>query len=218
MAYEYYYKIINLIDEIALEKRKPTTEEIKQLDEWKGKDEGLNGECDIADIADANDACAETWEELVEEFVKLWANGDRVKGGQIMEIYTVYATADDMTFIMEEKEINDKEKTLTAIGWYYGKPNDEATKAMSYKGLTATLSCETEITYSKYEDKAKELINNQYYSVPQVIGFIHDLYQDGMIDEPEEEYLYDLVDPEEKYNDCYEYWCAWPYDNPLLKN
>ena len=74
------------------------------------------------------------------------------------------------------------------------------------------------VPYSRYEDKAKDLIENQYYSVPQVIGFIHDLYQEGMINDPEEEYLYNLVDPEEEYNECYEYWCAWPYDNPLLKN
>ena len=78
--FQYYYNIINLIDEIALEGRKATVDEIKQLNKWKAKDDALNGECDISDYADANNAgCCEIWEELIEGFKKLWKNGDRVR-------------------------------------------------------------------------------------------------------------------------------------------
>lgn len=38
-------------------------------------------------------------------------------------IYTVYAEKDDMTFIMEETE-----NTITVRGFYFGEPDDEATK------------------------------------------------------------------------------------------
>lgn len=86
-------------------------------------------------------------------------------------------------------------------------------EAKSFNGWIPVFA--TEVKHSKYEDKAKELIEEGFYSVPQVIGFVYDLYQDCQINEPEEEYLYNLLDPEEKYNECYEYWCAWPFANPL---
>lgn len=38
-------------------------------------------------------------------------------------IYTVYAKEDDMTFIME-----DTDSTITVKGFYFGEPDDEATK------------------------------------------------------------------------------------------
>ena len=73
------------------------------------------------------------------------------------------------------------------------------------------------VIWSRFEDKVKGFLRSGQYSIPQVVGFIYDLYQDYEIDEPEEEYLFDIADPDEQYNECYEYWCAWPYDNPLLK-
>ena len=47
---------------------------------------------------------------------------EAIKGGNSM-IYTVYAEKDDMTFIMEETE-----NTITVRGFYFGEPDDEATK------------------------------------------------------------------------------------------
>lgn len=48
------------------------------------------------------------------------------------EIYTAYAPANDMTFIMKDT-YNGEEITRTeVIGWYYGEPNDEATE--QFKG------------------------------------------------------------------------------------
>lgn len=47
-------------------------------------------------------------------------------------IYTIYAEHDDITFIMK-KEGN----TLEVIGFYFGEPDDEATKEFAGKGLKA---------------------------------------------------------------------------------
>ena len=44
------------------------------------------------------------------------------------EIYTVYAESDDMTFIMEKSKTNDDELVVEVKGFYYGEPNDQATK------------------------------------------------------------------------------------------
>lgn len=38
-------------------------------------------------------------------------------------IYTIYTKEDDMTFIMEEDE-----KTLSVVGFYFGKPDEESTE------------------------------------------------------------------------------------------
>ena len=50
-------------------------------------------------------------------------------------IFTIYAKDDDMTYIMEDKTVN-KEKYLSVVGFYFGKPNEADTK--EYTGsLTA---------------------------------------------------------------------------------
>lgn len=84
----------------------------------------------------------------------------------------------------------------------------------TFNGWVPTFA--TKVTYSKYEKEAMRLINEDYFSVPQVIGFVYDLYQDCQINEPEETYLYNLLDPEEKYNEPSEYRNAWHFDNPLV--
>ena len=43
-------------------------------------------------------------------------------------IYTIYAKEDDMTFIMEEDE-----KTLSVVGFYFGEPDDKATEMFAGK-------------------------------------------------------------------------------------
>jgi hypothetical protein len=49
------------------------------------------------------------------------------------EIYTTYAPAADMTFIMEDTFNADNECTGTeCVGWYYGEPTDDNTEY--YKG------------------------------------------------------------------------------------
>lgn len=50
-------------------------------------------------------------------------------------IYTVYAEADDMTFIMKSEKIEGTidEATLEVVGYYWGKPNDESTRDMTGK-------------------------------------------------------------------------------------
>lgn len=49
------------------------------------------------------------------------------------EIYTVYASNDDMTFIMKDTFDGEEIKSTEVIGWYYGEPNDEETKYFSGK-------------------------------------------------------------------------------------
>ena len=42
-------------------------------------------------------------------------------------IYTVYADKNDMTFIMEEKTVENK-KTISVVGFYFGEPDEKLTK------------------------------------------------------------------------------------------
>jgi len=53
------------------------------------------------------------------------------------------------------------------------------------------------------------------YTIPQMLACIYDLYQDYMIDEPDELDLYFYVDPDEEYNNVSEYWREMDYANPL---
>ncbi len=53
----------------------------------------------------------------------------------MINIYTAYAEANDMTFIVER--ITAKQKIIErVIGWYYGKPDKEKTAKFSYEDLT----------------------------------------------------------------------------------
>ena len=76
---EYYYQIMNLLDEIALADRFPTTTEKQQLNELLAKDGGT-----IEDMADANDCyntddeLCHTWDEMVSALHILFEHGDRV--------------------------------------------------------------------------------------------------------------------------------------------
>lgn len=49
------------------------------------------------------------------------------------EIYTVYAPAGDMTFIMRDVYNGEEIASTSVIGWYYGEPNNEATKKFAGK-------------------------------------------------------------------------------------
>lgn len=75
----YYFQIMNLLDTIALDNREPTKEEIVALDYLNSKDE-----CEIEDIADANDCYTDggnlcsTWGEMVIALRGLFECGDRV--------------------------------------------------------------------------------------------------------------------------------------------
>ena len=76
---EYYYQIMNLLDEVALAGRTLTSAEKMQLDALLVKDGS-----DIEDIADANDCytpdgrhCS-TWDEMVLALKGLFESGDRV--------------------------------------------------------------------------------------------------------------------------------------------
>ncbi len=55
-------------------------------------------------------------------------------------IYTVYSSESDMTFIMEETT-SDKTKKISVVGFYYGEPDEEATKDFT-GSLTAVIDIE----------------------------------------------------------------------------
>ena len=45
------------------------------------------------------------------------------------EVYTVYAVADDITFIMRDTfHFNGDLESMSVIGWYHGEPDDELTR------------------------------------------------------------------------------------------
>lgn len=76
---EYYYQIMNLLDDIALAGRFPTKAEKRKLDDLLAKDGDT-----IEDIADANDCyntndeLCHTWDEMVSALHILFEHGDRI--------------------------------------------------------------------------------------------------------------------------------------------
>ena len=77
---EYYYRIMNLLDDIALAHRELTPMERQKLDVFLAMDGG-----DIKDMADANDCYNEdgtlchTWDEMILALNRLWECEDRVR-------------------------------------------------------------------------------------------------------------------------------------------
>ena len=60
------------------------------------------------------------------------------------------------------------------------------------------------------------------FCIADVVGFIYDLYQEGYIEEYEENALYGIADPDELCNTPGEYWEAWTDEeygdeNPLVR-
>ena len=53
--------------------------------------------------------------------------------------------------------------------------------------------------------KCKEELSNGR-PIKYLVGCIYGLYQDYVLSEAQESELYELVDPEEKYNECSKYW------------
>ena len=85
---EYYYKIMNMLDDAALANRDLTPEEIATLDDLNAKDADCGlGDGDIRDMADANDCytpdgeLCSTWDEMVIALRGLFKSGDRIHVG-----------------------------------------------------------------------------------------------------------------------------------------
>lgn len=66
------------------------------------------------------------------------------------------------------------------------------------------------------KQKCKELMNAGT-SPKYVIGCIYGLFEDYIISEKQESELYQLVDPQELYNDVSDYWQEIDGDNELAK-
>ena len=56
---------------------------------------------------------------------------------------------------------------------------------------------------SRFEDEVREYLKVR--SIPWVLGWIYSLYEDYEINEYEEQYLYAIADPEERFNSPAEY-------------
>lgn len=59
-------------------------------------------------------------------------------------------------------------------------------------------------------EKAVQFMNDCGMDKKLLLGMVYGLYQDYLIDSDQLDYLYELVDPEEQYNDTSEYW--WDLD------
>lgn len=72
-------------------------------------------------------------------------------------------------------------------------------------------------------DKFKGLITeikrlkNNGWNIPKLIACIYDLWNDYILSDEQEEILYTIVDPKEKYNNVEMYYNNMDYDNPLRK-
>lgn len=78
MERQIYYAIMNILDGIALSEKTINMVKLNYI-----LDDLLTlTDCDIEDIADANDCgpCT-TWEEIIKSLKEQFANGDRVKVG-----------------------------------------------------------------------------------------------------------------------------------------
>jgi hypothetical protein len=76
----------------------------------------------------------------------------------------------------------------------------------------------TTIEYSIDLDGIKEEIKHlkTENSIPTILAYIYDLFQNWLIPEDIEIHLYEFVDPTDEYNDISEYWWnTYTRDNPL---
>ena len=87
---------------------------------------------------------------------------------------------------------------------------------MGYEFEDEDESCE--MPNEKYEEvkKAVERLRKKRKSKKKLVAYIYDLFQEYMISEEQESELYAIADPEEKYNDCWEYWANMEEENPLI--
>lgn len=63
--------------------------------------------------------------------------------------------------------------------------------------------------FEKLKDKVLSLVNNEDYHIRYVVGLIWDLYNIYYLSDEQESQLYSLVDKDEKYNNCSEYYNEW---------
>ena len=69
--------------------------------------------------------------------------------------------------------------------------------------------------YERYKARVENLLSSEM-DVKQLLACVCDLYQDGLIDERQEMELYNIIDPDELYNDVEAYWMNMDFENPLL--
>lgn len=71
------------------------------------------------------------------------------------------------------------------------------------------------VMFKQYKSKVKSLLSSGM-DIKQLLACVCDLYQDGLIDENQELELYEIIDPDELYNDVEAYWMSMDFENPLL--
>jgi hypothetical protein len=74
---------------------------------------------------DDNGAVIVTWDNG--SWLNVVPDKDEIEIISESEVYTLYSQEGDITFIME-----DKDNTTSVVGFYYGEPDEEATKL--YRG------------------------------------------------------------------------------------
>ena len=71
--------------------------------------------------------------------------------------------------------------------------------------------------FEQYKTKVENLLSSGM-DIKHLLACVCDLYQDGLIDEDQEMTLYEIIDPNELYNDVETYWMNMDFDNPLLES
>lgn len=72
------------------------------------------------------------------------------------------------------------------------------------------------VKFKKIRDKCKDLLQ-EGWTIPALVACIHDLWDRYLCSDKQEEELYALVDPDERYNNVWDYCNRMDYDNPLLE-
>ena len=70
--------------------------------------------------------------------------------------------------------------------------------------------------FEQYKTKVESLLSSGM-DIKQLLACVCDLYQDSLIDEDQEMELYNIIDPDELYNDTEAYWMSMDFENPLLE-
>lgn len=101
--------------------------------------------------------------------------------------------------------------------WAFGKTCREMIIALLpyFDMVEEEKNCILNELTAKYRAKIEELKDNGM-SIQNILACIHDVWQNNLIDEDEENFLYNLVDPDEEYNDVFDYWYNMDFENPLL--
>ena len=72
------------------------------------------------------------------------------------------------------------------------------------------------VKFKKVREKCKDLLA-EGWEISKLVACIYDIYQHYRCAEEQENELYNLVDPNEQFNEVGDYYMEMDYENPLLE-